>query len=122
MKQIIIAIALCLSLFQVIGQNDIKPPKIEASYPGGNNAMIAYINTNVKYPKSNKIEGKVYVEFIIEADGKVSNAKILKGIDATLDKIALDAILKMPHWVPAKDDKGLDVKSKMVLPINFKKG
>ncbi|MBI2259469.1 MAG: TonB family protein [Flavobacteriia bacterium] len=105
----------------ILFSQEIKPPKVEASYTGGSEAMTAYLVKNVKYPKGKTLEGIVYVEFLIDTDGKISHAKVMKGIDPELDKIALDAISKMPNWVPAKDDKNQAVKSKMVLPIKFKK-
>jgi TonB family protein len=121
MKQLVIIFSLFFFAFKAECQQDIKPPKVEASYNGGSQAMNTYLAKAIKYPKGKTADGKVYVEFFIEPDGKVSSPKVLKGIDADFDKVALEAVSKMPNWTPAKDDAGNSIKSKMVLPISFKK-
>lgn len=121
MKQFFVILSLLFLHIQANSQQEMKPPKVEASYNGGTQAMSSYISKTVKYPKGKTAEGKVYVEFFVEADGKVTSPKVLRGIDADFDKVALDAIAKMPNWTPAKDDADNPVRSKMVLPINFKK-
>lgn len=123
MKKLVLILSVIFFAFQANCQHEkeLNPPKVEASYNGGSQAMNSYISKNVKYPKGKTTEGKVYVEFIVEADGKVTSPKVLRGLDADFDKVALDAISKMPNWTPAKDDAGNAVRSKMVLPISFKK-
>ncbi len=97
-------------------------PVTEASYVGGQEAMNAYFQKNLAVPKDKKnIEGKVYVEFFVDKEGKVKNAKVLRGLDPKLDEIALTAVNKMPNWVPAKDASGAPMESRMVLPISFSK-
>jgi protein TonB len=121
MKRLILASVLMIAGLQLNAQQDMKPPKTEANYTGGSEAMNTYIAKNLKYPAKSTVEGKVYVEFFIDSSGKVTKAKVLKGIDPALDKLALDVVSKMPNWIPAKDDHGKAIESKMVLPINFKK-
>lgn len=123
MKQLVLIFSVIFFAFQANCQHEkeLNPPTVEASYNGGSQAMNSYFSKTIKYPKGKSIEGKVYVEFIIEADGKVTSPKVLRGLDADFDKVALDAISKMPNWTPAKDDAGNLIKSKMVLPISFKK-
>lgn len=101
-------------------QEDVKD-KVEVmpEFKGGMDALIKYMVTNVKYPKETKKEGKVHVSFIIDEKGKVTNAEILKSVDAVLDKEALRVVKAMPNWTPGKD-KGKSVKVKMTLPISFK--
>lgn len=120
MKQLFLFVTL-LVCFQLISQEQVNPPAFEASYIGGSQAMNAFLAKNLTYPKGKTKEGIVYVEFIVEKDGKVTSPKALRGISPEFDNIALNAVSKMPNWTPAKDDVGNPVQSKMVLPIKFKK-
>lgn len=89
---------------------------------GGLEQAYAHIRTQMRYPaKARKagIEGKVYVEFIIEKDGSISNVKIVKGIGAGCDEVAINAVKTLPPWIPARQ-RGQLVRQKMVLPLAFK--
>ncbi len=123
MKKIFFALSILFFGADLSAQTEkqVNPPSVEASYATGNDALMKYIQTNLKYPKNKKIDGKVYVEFQILTDGSIADVKVLKGIDADFDKSATDVVSKMPKWTPAKDAKGNPVISKMVLPISFKK-
>lgn len=97
-------------------------PDSPPQFPGGDNARFKYIMTNLVYPEDARkagIEGTVYVQFIILPTGKVTNAKVLKGVSNSIDKVALDVISKMPDWIPAiKDNKR--VSYEMTMPLKFK--
>lgn len=89
---------------------------------GGNAAFFEYISKNLRYPKEleqNKLEGKVYVEFVIEKDGSVENVQVLKGIGGGADQEAAKVIRNSPRWTPGKH-QGEPVRVRMVLPISFK--
>ncbi|MBI5540355.1 MAG: energy transducer TonB [Bacteroidia bacterium] len=91
-------------------------------YPGGIEAMNKWIAENVKYPeiaKENGVTGKVFIQFVIDKDGKVSNVQLLRGVDPYLDKEALRVISAMPSWTPGKQ-RGKTVKVSFQIPINFK--
>jgi len=91
-------------------------------FKGGMDALMKYMGDNVTYPekaKEEKIEGKVFVSFVVNEKGKVTQAKIVKGANELLDKEALRVINKMPDWIPGKHE-GKNVNVKMHLPINFK--
>lgn len=91
-------------------------------FPGGEAAMMKWINSNVKYPeiaKENGITGKVFVQFVINKEGKVGNVELLRGVDPYLDKEALRVVSNMPAWKPGKQ-RGKAVKVSFQLPINFK--
>ena len=113
----------------VIGQvTTTEEPKTMAQempiYPGGDAAMSRDIGENLKYPKKEKrknIEGKVYVQFVVEKDGSVSNVKVLRGIPngPGLNETALNAIKNLKNFTPAKID-GEPVRLTMTVPINFK--
>lgn len=95
-----------------------QPPEFE----GGNEAMAKFVGKNTKYPASARrmnIEGTVFVGFVIDADGKVSDAAVIKGISADCDKEALRVIQMMPKWRPGKQS-GRAVRVKFVYPIKFK--
>ncbi len=85
-------------------------------------AAREYIAKNVKYPEvaaKNGIQGKVYVSFIIEEDGAVSNVKTERAVDPILDKEAIRVVESMPKWTPGYQ-RGLAVRVKIILPVGFK--
>jgi len=90
-------------------------------YPGGVNALMSEIAANVKYPeeaKKNGIQGKVYVSFVVDEQGKVTNAKIERGVEASLDKESLRVVNGLKTWKPGKE-KGKAVKVAYTIPINY---
>ena len=71
------------------------------SFPGGNVAMVEYLSKNVNYPKvaeEKRIEGRVIACFVVEKDGSISNAEIVKSVNEELDAEALRVIGSMPRW------------------------
>jgi protein TonB len=93
----------------------------QAEFPGGLDSMYAYIHKNLKYPelaKEKGIEGRVFVSFIIEKDGSISNVKILRGIGGGCDEAAVEMIKNMPKWKPGTQ-RGKPVRVQFNLPIKF---
>ena len=93
-----------------------------AEYPGGFEAMSAYISKSIVYPekaKADGVEGKVFVQFIVEKDGSVGDATVFRGVSPECDEMALQVVKAMPKWQPATF-KGKPVRSRFMLPINFK--
>jgi TonB family protein len=91
-------------------------------YPGGFSAMSAFLAKNIEYPeqaKKEKITGRVFVSFVVEKNGEVSNVKILRGIGGGCDEEALRVVSKMPKWKPGKDDNGNSARVQYNLPIKF---
>ena len=91
-------------------------------FPGGAAALLDYLRTNIKYPEDcrvNHVEGRVLVTFIVETDGAISNANVVRGVDPSLDAEALRVILGMPYWKPGKQ-RGSAVRVQYTVPINFK--
>lgn len=81
-----------------------------------------WIAKNIKYPAGaieKKIEGKVYIQFVIEKDGSLSNFKIIRGADPILDQEALRVVKQMPNWKPGKQ-RGKAVRVAYTLPVSFK--
>ncbi len=110
MKKIVIFLLLLLLIpFWTFGQQ--KTGKIYdatdevASFVGGREASNKFISKNLKYPPKaiiKEIEGTVYVKFVVEKDGKITNIKIVKSVDILLDTEALRVVKMMPKWKPAK--------------------
>jgi TonB family protein len=90
-------------------------------FPGGNDALMNFIASNVKYPqvaKENGITGKVFVQFVVSKDGSVKNVTIARGVDKLLDEEALRVIKSLPNWTPGKN-RGVAVNVQFTIPINF---
>ena len=96
--------------------------EVMPQYPGGTNEMMRYIQENIKYPQSakdNKIEGRVFVSFVVEKDGSITNAAVLRGIDKECDAEALRVVSSMPKWTPGQH-KGEVVRTQFTIPIYYK--
>ena len=92
-------------------------------FPGGNAALYEFIKQNLTYPKSAKeqgIEGIVYVWFIVETDGSITNIKIVQGLNEELDAEALRVVNLMPNWKPGYRGPHPIGRVPYTLPIMFK--
>lgn len=92
-----------------------------ANFPGGEKGLFAYLDKNVQYPAMEQdagIQGRVFVEFVVDKDGSVLNVALKKGLSPGLDKEALRVVKAMPKWTPAKMG-GRPVKQLYRLPILF---
>lgn len=90
-------------------------------FPGGELALRQFIANSVKYPviaQENGIQGRVYVTFVVDADGSVSEPRIARGVDPSLDKEALRVVSSLPKWKPGKQ-RGKPVRVSYTVPINF---
>ena len=88
---------------------------------GGQDAFRHYISRNLRYPetaKENKIGGRVFVQFVVKADGSVDNAIIVRGADPDLDEEALRVVRSSPEWTPGRQ-RGQAVDVAFTFPINF---
>jgi protein TonB len=91
-------------------------------YPGGMQAMIEFLQTNMKYPEDaakQKVAGRVMVQFVVENDGSVSDVHVAKQVFPSLDAEAIRVVQAMPKWTPGKE-KGKVVRVKYNLPIVFR--
>ena len=91
-------------------------------FPGGDIEMRRFIADNIKYPeeaKAQKIQGKVFVQFVIDKNGDVVSPKIARGIDPILDKEAIRVIQSLPKWEPGTQ-RGEAVNVSFTVPIDFK--
>nr|MBD3623195.1 TonB family protein [Sunxiuqinia sp.] len=90
-------------------------------FPGGELALRKFIANAIKYPviaQENGIQGKVYVNFVVDTDGSITNARIARGVDSSLDKEALRVVNTLPRWKPGQQ-RGKPVKVSYTVPINF---
>jgi protein TonB len=90
-------------------------------FPGGQLALRKWIANNINYPviaAENGIQGKVYVTFVVDKDGSVSNARIARGVDTSLDQEALRVVNNLPRWKPGMQ-RGKPVRVSYTVPINF---
>ena len=91
------------------------------SFPGGDAKLIEFIQKNTKYPpvaRENGVSGRVFITFIVGKDGKVTDAKVVRGIGAGCDEEALRVIRSMPTWSIGKQN-GRPVQVQFTLPVNF---
>lgn len=91
------------------------------SYPGGKDAMIAFLSSNMRYPdaaKKNGIHGRVIVSFVVDKDGSITETKVVRSVDPALDQEALRLVNSMPKWKPGTAE-GKPVRVKYSIPFNF---
>ena len=92
-----------------------------AFFPGGEQALYKWLNNYMSYPVKaleQGIQGTVWLQFIVEKDGSISNVKVSKGVDPLLDNEALRVMRRMPKWEPGKDN-GQPVRSYISMPLGF---
>ncbi len=123
---------------EVIEEYEFTPPEIEEEeiveaeifkvveempeFPGGAAKMMEYIQKNIKYPmmaRESDIQGRVFVSFVVEPDGSITNVAVLRGIGGGCDEEALRVVQSMPNWKPGKQ-RGSAVRCAFTVPIIFK--
>ena len=123
---------------EVIEEYEFTPPEIEEEeiveaevfkvveempeFPGGPAKMMEYIQKNLEYPimaRESDIQGRVFVTFVVEPDGSISNTAVLRGIGGGCDEAALTVVQNMPKWKPGKQ-RGSAVRVSYTVPIIFK--
>ena len=91
-------------------------------FPGGMLALMKYLQKNIKYPadcKKEGIQGRVIVQFVVNKDGSISEAEVVKPVNPHLDSEALRLVYTMPNWIPGKQ-KGERVRVRFTLPVSFR--
>ena len=92
------------------------------SFPGGDAELMKFLSTHIKYPvvaEENGIQGRVIATFVVERDGSISDVKVIKSVDPSLDKEAIRVLKSMPKWIPGKQN-GSAVRVKYTVPVTFK--
>lgn len=98
------------------------PIEVMPEYPGGPNALVKYVQNNLKYPESakkNKQEGRVFVGFVVEKDGSISNVSVMRGVCEEIDNEAVRVVKTLPKFTPGMHG-GKPVRVQYTLPIAFK--
>ena len=116
---------------EVIAQPE--PPKVEEtkvfdvveqmpSFPGGPAALMSYLSQNTKYPvvaQENGVQGRVVVSFVVERDGSITDVRVVRSVDPSLDTEATRVVKSMPNGIPGKQN-GSTVRVKYNVPVSFK--
>lgn len=125
-----------LKVTQRVADEPVKPaeekPEVEnkvfevveqmPSFPGGAGALMKYLSENIKYPvvaQENGVQGRVVVSFVVERDGSITDVKVAKSVDPSLDREAMRVVRSMPHWIPGKQN-GSAVRVKYNVPVSFR--
>ncbi len=90
-------------------------------FPGGKDALMAYLSKNVKYPRlamDHGVDGTVVVRFVVWKDGSIRNVEVVKGVHPDLDKEAVRVITNMPTWKPGRQ-QGSNVSVYFTIPVRF---
>jgi protein TonB len=96
-------------------------PDVEATFPGGAVALQKWIAENVQYPQTAidmNDQGRVYLSFVVEPNGSISNIAVERGVSTELDREAKRVVRAMPKWTPG-EAKGKKARTRCRLPINF---
>ncbi len=94
----------------------------QPEFPEGADAMMMYLKKSIRYPSDaleKKVQGIVYVNFVVSEIGEITKAKVIRGISESIDKEALRVVNEMPTWKPGTQN-GKAVKVSFNVPINFK--
>ena len=107
---------------EVVEQEIFQIVEEMPAFPGGEAKLMEYVAKNIKYhqiARETGIQGRVFVGFVVEPDGSVSNVKVLRGIGGGCDEEAMRVVKSMPKWKPGKQ-RGKAVRVSYMLPVNFK--
>lgn len=92
------------------------------SFPGGQAALMSYLNRHIEYPvvaQENGVQGRVIISFVVEADGRIDEAEVARSVDPSLDREALRVVKSMPKWIPGKQN-GECVRVRYSVPVVFR--
>ena len=100
----------------------VNVPEEIPMFPGGMEELMKFLQKEVKYPKEAQdkgIQGRVVVQFVVNKDGSITDAKVVKSVDPLLDAESLRVVNAMPNWTPGKD-KGEAVRTHFTIPVSFR--
>jgi len=123
---LLILVLILTANFTIQAQNQEEEPTFviltdSPEYPGGMNAMTKYLKDAIVYPQealNDSIEGRVFVSFVIEKDGRISKVKVLRNIGGICGHETARAVLMMPPWKPG-EQQGKKVRTQFILPVYF---
>ena len=102
------------TVFDMVGQMP--------EFPGGHVALEKYLENHLQYPEvaqENGTQGRVTVQFVVNTDGSISDAQVVRGLDSSCNGEALRLINSMPRWIPGQQD-GKNVRVRYILPVTFR--
>lgn len=119
-----------LKLKETVAQPEPKPEPEKVfevveqmpSFPGGDKALMDFLSNNVKYPvvaQENGVQGRVVISFVVEKDGSITDVRVVRSVDPSLDKEAARVVKSMPRWIPGKQN-GAAVRVKYNVPVSFR--
>lgn len=98
-------------------------PGLDPSFPGGETKLLEYVRTYDDNYSPEMLElnlsGFVYVEFVVEPGGSITNVKVVKGLHEVYDKKAIEIVSNMPHWIPGTNECGNKIRVRYTVPIKF---
>lgn len=109
-------------MVETVESKDLKASEVLPKYPGGESAMYVFMAQNVRYPKAamaDSIQGRVVVKFVVQPDGAITDAGVVKSVSPDLDAEAVRVVKLMPRWIPGESG-GKKVACEYALPISFK--
>lgn len=121
---LVIALAFAGSITQALAQTKEKVYTTvtqQAEFPGGMEALYKYLAKNIHYPeaaRNKNVQGKVFLTFIVEKNGSLSDIKVVKGVGSGCDEESVRVIKASPKWHPGKE-KGKVVRQSYTIPISF---
>ena len=138
-KRLVVSLAILLGLYGNAKASEIIPQfvyeenladsnkvydvaEVMPEYPGGRSAMQYFLQTQMVYPveaRKKGVQGRVIVSFVVEKDGTLSQAKVVRSIEANLDEESLRVVKSMPRWNPGRQN-GKAVRVKYTVPIVFR--
>lgn len=124
---VLIGLNLCVysqqsKLDEVSDKEVIESPEIMPEYPGGEDALIKFLSSNLIYPQyamENEIEGTVLAQFVICEDGSLCDLKFIDSNNTSLHKATYEVLSNMPNWTPGSKN-GKNVRVMYTLPVTFK--
>ncbi|MBR3123650.1 MAG: energy transducer TonB [Prevotella sp.] len=119
-----------LKLKETVAQPEPKPEPEKVfevveqmpSFPGGDKALMDFLSNNEKYPvvaQENGVQGRVVISFVVEKDGSITDVRVVRSVDPSLDKEAARVVKSMPRWIPGKQN-GAAVRVKYNVPVSFR--
>jgi len=115
---------LLLSVSVVVAQDDkvYEIVEIQPRFEGGQRALQAYLTDSLRYPAAAReqgIQGRCTVQFVVEKDGSITNVKVVKTVEESLDAEALRLVKNMPRWIPGRQN-GVPIRVRYHVPVYFR--
>lgn len=121
-KKLMTLLLVMMACISVCAQDIVSDETCPPQFPGGDDALISFLNENIKYPLTaaqDKVEGKVIVQFLVKKTGEIDKIKVLRSVRKDLDKEAVRVVKTMPDFLPGKQN-GETIDMLYTVPVSFK--